>query len=75
MARKKSKNFIAGAIKHPGVEKKAARKGGESTHEYMEKHKDAPGKAGKRARFGLMLEGLHGGRHKDKLTGIHYSKA
>lgn len=50
-----SKHWIKGAIKHPGVEKAAAKKAGESTHEYMEDHKDAPGKAGARARLGLRL--------------------
>lgn len=48
-------NWIQGAIKHPGAEKRAAKKAGESTHEYMEDHKNAPGKAGKRARLGLTL--------------------
>lgn len=49
------KHWIAGAIKHPGAEKAAAKKAGESTHAYMEAHKDAPGKAGARARLGLRL--------------------
>jgi len=53
------KNWIAGAIKHPGAEKAAAAKAGESTHEYMEKHKNSPGKAGKRARLGLTLSKLN----------------
>jgi hypothetical protein len=50
-----AKHWIAKAIKHPGAEKKAAAAAGESTHEYMEKHKDSPGTAGKRARLGLAL--------------------
>lgn len=50
------KHWIAGAIKHPGTEKRAAAKAGESTHTYMEKHKNAPGKAGARARLWLRLE-------------------
>ena len=49
------KHWIAGAIKHPGVEKAAAKKAGESTHAYMESHKNSPGKAGSRARLGLRL--------------------
>jgi hypothetical protein len=53
------KNWIAGAIKHPGAETKAAHKAGESTHEYMEKHKHDSGKAGKRARLGLTLSKLN----------------
>jgi hypothetical protein len=52
------KHWIAGAIKHPGVEKAAAKKAGESTHEYMEAHKDAPGKACARARLGLRLSAM-----------------
>lgn len=59
MARKKKKDFIQKAIKHPGIEKRAAKKAGMSTHAYMEKEKHAPGKAGERARFGLELEGMH----------------
>ena len=51
MARK----WITKAIKHPGAEKRAAAAAGESTHEYMEKHKDDSGTAGKRARLGLTL--------------------
>ena len=51
MARK----WITTAIKHPGAEKRAAAAAGESTHEYMEKHKDDSGTAGKRARLGLTL--------------------
>lgn len=74
---KKPKKWIQGAIKHPGVEKKAAKKAGMSTHEYMEKHKDSPGKAGKRARLGLRLSGMAkaGGKRKEKKTGITYSRA
>lgn len=50
-----AKHWIAGAIKHPGAEKKAAAKAGMSTHAYMEEHKNSPGTAGKRARLGLAL--------------------
>lgn len=49
------KHWISKAIKHPGAEKAAAKRAGESTHEYMEEHKDSPGKAGARARLGLRL--------------------
>lgn len=51
-----AKHWIAKAIKHPGAEKNAAARAGESTHQYMEEHKDSPGKAGARARLGLRLE-------------------
>jgi len=53
------KNWIAGAIKHPGAETAAAKKAGESTHEYAEKHKHATGTAGKRARLALTLAKLN----------------
>ena len=59
MAKKK---WIKGAIKHPGAEKAAAAKAGESTHEYMEKHKGDSGTAGKRARLGLTLSKLARGK-------------
>ncbi|MDE2098163.1 MAG: hypothetical protein KGL39_12990 [Patescibacteria group bacterium] len=58
MARKKGTLFgkpKSKVIKHPGAEKKAAKKAGMSTHAYMEKEKNAAGKAGKRARLGLAL--------------------
>jgi hypothetical protein len=57
-----AEHWIAGAIKHPGAEKKAAAKAGMSTHAYMEKNKGAGGTAGKRARLGLMLSGM--AKHK-----------
>ncbi len=50
--------FISKAIKHPGVEKAAAKRAGMSTHAYMEKHKGDSGKAGARARLGLRLEAM-----------------
>ena len=50
-----AKHWIAGAIKKPGAEKKAAAAAGESTHAYMESHKNDSGTAGKRARLGLTL--------------------
>lgn len=55
----KKKHWIAGAIKHPGAEKRAAAKAGMSTHEYMVKHENSPGTAGRRARLGLRLEKMH----------------
>ena len=56
-----AKNWISKAIRHPGAEKRAAAAAGMSTHAYMEKHKDDPGKAGARARLGLRLSAM---RHK-----------
>jgi len=58
------KHFIAGAIKHPGAERAAAKRAGMSTHEYMEKHKDDSGTAGKRARLGLTLSRMAKRRKK-----------
>lgn len=55
----KKGGWIKGAIKHPGIEKRAAKRAGESTHEYMEEHKHSPGKAGQRARLGLRLSAMH----------------
>lgn len=50
-----AKHWIAKAIKHPGVEKAAAKAAGKSTQEYMQEHKGDSGKAGARARLGLRL--------------------
>ncbi len=50
-----AKNWIAGAIKHPGALKKAASAAGESTHAYAESHKHDSGKTGARARLALTL--------------------
>jgi hypothetical protein len=44
------------AVKHPGVEKRAAARAGKSVHAYMEEHKDDPGTAGRRGRLGLRFE-------------------
>jgi hypothetical protein len=52
------KKWIQHAIKHPGAEKRAAKKAGESTHEYMEHHKHDAGKSGARARLGLRLSAM-----------------
>jgi hypothetical protein len=57
--RKVAKNWIAGAIKHPGVERKAAKKAGMSTQGYMQAHKHDSGKAGARARLGITLTSMH----------------
>ena len=58
-------NWIKSAIKpeHKGMEKRAAHKAGESTHEYMESHKHDSGKSGARARLGLRLSAMS--KHKD----------
>ena len=51
-----AEKWMQGAVKHPGVFRKAAQRAGESTHEYAEKKKGAPGKLGKRARLALTFE-------------------
>ncbi len=61
-----AKNWIAGAIKHPGVERAAAQRTGMSTHAYMEKHKHDAGKSGSRARLGLTLSKMHRGGNRGK---------
>jgi hypothetical protein len=53
------KNWIAGAIKKPGSMTTAAKKAGESTSEYEQKHKHDSGKAGQRARLAITLSKLH----------------
>jgi hypothetical protein len=58
-----AKNWIAGAIHHPGAEKRAASKAGMSTHAFMEKHKHDSGIAGKRARLGLTLSRMSHAKH------------
>ena len=57
-----AEKWIQNAIKHPGAEKRAAKKAGMSTHAYMESKKHAPGKAGSRARLGLRLSAMSKGR-------------
>ena len=58
------KDWIAGAVKKPGIEGRAAKKAGMSTHAYMEREKGKGGVAGKRARLGLTLENLSKRRAK-----------
>jgi len=55
-----AKNWIKGAIKHPGSFRKAAQKHGVSTKTYAEEHKHDSGKLGNRARLALTLMGMHG---------------
>lgn len=42
-----------------GATRRAAHRAGMSTREWSEKHKNDPGKAGKRARMALMYMGSH----------------
>jgi hypothetical protein len=57
---KKSKGTLFGkprnqVIKHPGIEKKAAKKAGMTTQAFMERHKNDPSVSGQRARLGIEL--------------------
>lgn len=62
------KKWIQKAIKKPGSFRKQAEATGESTREFAEEKKDAPGKTGQRARLALTLMGMHkGNRAKHKL--------
>ena len=54
-----AKNFIQGALKHPGAMTASAKKEGVSNSEYEQEHKHDSGKAGQRARFALVLKGLN----------------
>jgi len=53
------KNWIAGAVKHPGKETALAHKAGMSTQAYMHKHEHDKGASGKRAQLGLRLSKMH----------------
>lgn len=57
-------NWIQGAVKHPGALTSAAKKAGESNSQYEQKHKHDSGKAGQRARFALVMKGLHSAKPK-----------
>ena len=53
-----AKNWIAGAIKHPGAMTAAAKREGVSNSSYEQEHKGDSGKSGQRARLALSLKGL-----------------
>lgn len=52
------KNFIAGAIKHPGALTRKAKKAGESPMAFAAAHKGDSGTTGKQARLALTLRKL-----------------
>lgn len=56
------KNWVKGAIKHPGAFKAQAERAGESTREFAQEHKHDSGKTGQRARLAITLMGMS---HKD----------
>jgi hypothetical protein len=54
----KKKNWIAGAIKHPGALTRKAKKAGESVSKYAQEKKHAKGTTGKQARLAITLKKL-----------------
>lgn len=57
-----AKKWIQKAIRHPGAEKRAAKRAGMSTQSFMRKHQNDSGKSGARARLGLRLSAMSRGR-------------
>lgn len=55
----KKKNWIAGAIKHPGSLRAAAKKSGQSTKQFAAAHKNDSGTVGKRSRLAETLMGMN----------------
>lgn len=67
MATKRSlgkRNFIAGAIKHPGALTRSAKKAGMSPMSYARAHKGDSGTTGRRSRFALELQGFRKNKKK-----------
>jgi hypothetical protein len=54
--------WISKAIKHPGREKRAAKRAGMSTQAYMRKKASAGGSEGAAARLGLRLSAMSKGK-------------
>jgi hypothetical protein len=59
-----AKDWIKGAIKHPGAFKSKAKAAGMSTKDYANKEKGASGTTGKQARLALTLMGMKKGKKK-----------
>ena len=53
------KKWISGAVKHEGRMKRAARRAGEGTQEYMREHVHSPGGLGAAARLGIRLSHMN----------------
>lgn len=60
----KSNNWIAGAIRHPGLFHRQAAAAGMSTHAFAEKHKHDKGKTGARSRLALTLGKMNKGKKR-----------
>ena len=75
---KKPKKFIQSAIKRPGRMKRLAKKEGVSVHEAEEKASHSSNKSlASAGRLGLRFGkggDLHPKKHREKKTGIHYSR-
>jgi len=50
-----NRNFISGAIRHPGAFSRAAKRAGYSTAAYAQKEKGKGGVTGRRARLAITL--------------------
>lgn len=59
-----SKNWIKGAIKHPGALTRQAHAAGQSPRAFAATHASSPGVTGKRARLALALIGMSHRRAK-----------
>lgn len=62
MKRKSKKNWIAGAIEHPGALTKKAESAGQSPQAYAQEHKQGKGTTGKQARLAIILAKMRGKR-------------
>lgn len=58
------KDFIAGAIKHPGALTRKAKRAGESTGAFAQKHKHDKGTTGRQARLAITLRTLSHGKKR-----------
>ena len=62
-----AKNWIAGAIQHPGALTKSAKAAGKSPMEFAREHASSKGTTGKRARLAITLSKLRPkGRSKSR---------
>jgi len=62
-----AKNWIKGAIKHPGALRRKARAAGESTAAYAQEHASDKGTTGRQARLAITLGRLRRGTPPGKL--------
>jgi len=59
-----AKNWISGAIKHPGALTAKANKAGKSPMAFAREHKGDSGTTGRQARLAIVLRGLSKARSK-----------